>query len=152
MSENLEIEKQPDTHRAVIMKMVTAMFWGALWWTLGTIALGVLLAGVLVGWHGVFGALVGGAIGVLSSLATLLLMRQTAGMNPNMLIAAVLGAFVLKMVILLLAMTLLGDIEVLHRNSLAFTLLATIIVTATTEALAFQRTKVPTIIPKSAED
>ncbi|SMD20198.1 hypothetical protein [Kibdelosporangium aridum] len=150
-SESFEVPKQPESHREIVQTLAVAMFRGAIWWTVGTVAIAVVLAGVLVGWNGVFGALVGGAVGILSSLATLVLMRQTAGIKPHMLLLAVLGGFIVKMLILLVAMTLLGGIEALHRNSLAFTLLATIVVTATAEVFAFQRTKVPTIIPASKE-
>lgn len=154
MSENgesFEIPKQPESHREIVHKLATAMFRGAIWWTVGTVAIAVVLAGVLVGGSGVLGALVGGAVGIVSSLATLLLMRQTAGISANMLLVAVLGGFAAKMIILLIALTALGGIEALHRNSLAFTLLATILVTATAEVFAFQRTKVPTIIPADKE-
>ncbi|CAM3980385.1 hypothetical protein KIPE111705_34485 [Kibdelosporangium persicum] len=150
-SESFEIPKQPESHREIVQTLAMAMFRGAIWWTVGTVAIAVVLAGVLVGWNGVFGALVGGAVGLLSSVATLVLMRVTAGIKPHMLMAAVLGGFAAKMIILLVAMTLLGGVDALHRNSLAFTLLATIVVTATAEVFAFQRTKVPTIIPASDE-
>lgn len=150
-SESFEIPKQPESAKEIVQKLATAMFRGAIWWTLGTVAVAAVLAGVLVGWNGVYGALAGGVVAFVSSVATLILMRQTAGISTNMLMVAVLGGFAVKMVILLIALTLLGEIEALHRNSLAFTLLATILVTATAEVFAFQRTKVPTIIPANKE-
>ncbi|ALG13313.1 hypothetical protein [Kibdelosporangium phytohabitans] len=150
-SETFEVPKQPESAKEIVHKLATAMFKGAIWWTLGTIAVAVVVAGVLVGANGVYGALAGGAVACLSSVATLVLMRQTAGISTNMLLIAVLGGFAVKMIILLVALTALGGIEALHRNSLAFTLLATILVTATAEVFAFQRTKVPTIIPASKD-
>ncbi|RSM82774.1 hypothetical protein DMH04_24465 [Kibdelosporangium aridum] len=150
-SESFEVPKQPESHREIVQTLAVAMFRGAIWWTVGTVAIAVVLAGVLVGANGVYGALAGGAVGFLSSVATLVLMRQTAGLKVQTLMIAVLGGFVVKMLILLAAMIVLGGIDVLHRNSLAITLLATILVTATAEVFAFQRTKVPTIIPASEE-
>jgi ATP synthase protein I len=149
MSEHLEIPKQPDSAEAVVLKLADAMFRGALWWAVGTVAVGVLVAGLWVGWTGVFGALVGGLVGCLSSFATLLLMRKTAKLSPHMLFAVVMAAFVGKMFLLLITMLLLGGVDFLHRESLAVTMLATVVVSAATEVMAFQRTKVPTIIPKT---
>jgi ATP synthase protein I len=147
MSENLELPKLPETHRDVYLAMVRATFRGAVWGTVVAALLGVLLAGAFVGWHGVFGALVGGALGVGSFLLTQLFMRQFAAVNMNMLMVAMLGGFLAKMLVLFAALKLLGQVAELHRMSLALTLLATIIVSGTIEALAFRKTQVPTIIP-----
>jgi ATP synthase protein I len=147
MSENLELPKLPETHQDVYLAMVRATFRGAAWGTLAAAALGVLLASVFVGWAGFFGALVGGALGVGSFLLTQLMMRQVAAVNMNMLMVAMLGGFLAKMLVLFGALTLLGRVAELHRMSLALTLLATIIVSGTIEAMAFRKNQVPTIIP-----
>ncbi|MCE7008069.1 hypothetical protein LWC34_35385 [Kibdelosporangium philippinense] len=151
MSENFEIPKQPETHEEVIRALAKTVFWAAVSSTVITVVIAAVLAGVLVGSNGVYGALAGGAVGLLSAVTTSLLMRQTAGMAPQKVLFVVLGGFAGKMIILLIAMMVLGTIAALHRNSLAFTLLATILVSATAEVFAFRRTKVPTIIPASKE-
>lgn len=147
MSENLELPKQPETHQDVYLAMVRATFRGAAWGTLVAAGLGVLLASVFVGWAGFWGALVGGALGVGSFLLTQVMMRQVAAVNMNMLMVAMLGGFLAKMLVLFGALTLLGRVAELHRMSLALTLLATIIVSGTIEAMAFRKNQVPTIIP-----
>jgi ATP synthase protein I len=152
MSENVELPKVPETHRDVYLAMVRATFRGALWGTLVAVAIGVLLAGVFVGWYGVFGALVGGALGVGSFMLTQVMMRQVAAVNMNMLLVAMLGGFLAKMLVLFGALTLLGRVEELHRMSLALTLLGTIIVSGTIEAMAFRKNQVPGIIPAPSSD
>lgn len=68
-------------------------------------------------------------------------------MNPMFVMVAALGGYIGKMVVLLVVMTLLGWVEGIHRESLAFTMLATIMVWAGAEVVAFKRTKIPTIVP-----
>jgi ATP synthase protein I len=139
----------PNPHAASVLKLADAMFRGSVWFAVATVVVGMVVSGVLVGQSGVFGALVGGAVACASSLATLLLMRNTAALNPYFVMAAALGGFMGKMLVLLIVMLLLRDVDALHPKALAFTMLATVIVSAATEAVAFRRVKIPTIIPSS---
>ena len=76
-------------------------------------------------------------------------MRTTGGMNPAFVMVAALGGYVGKMLVLLVVMTLLGGIAAIHRESLAFTMLATVIVWAGAEVVAFKKTRIPTVVPGS---
>ena len=81
------------------------------------------------------------------SLLTIFLMRWTGGLHPMFVMAVALGGYVGKMLVLLIVMTLLGGVDALHPTSLALTMLATIMVWAGAEVVAFRKTKIPTIVP-----
>ena len=73
-------------------------------------------------------------------------MRKTANLNPVMVMTGALGGFVGKMIVLLLVMTVLREITWVHTRSLAYTMLAVVVVWAVMDTVAFRRTKLPTLI------
>jgi hypothetical protein len=137
---------QPRTHGEAVTKLADAMLRYALWPAVATVVAGVVLASVLFGARGGVAALVGGIVAFGSSLATWWLMRRTAAMNPMMVMAGALAGFVGKMIILLLVLMVLREITWLHTRSLAYTMLAVVIVWAAMDTVAFRRTKLPTLI------
>ncbi|GAA1217224.1 hypothetical protein [Prauserella alba] len=137
-------------HAQQVIRLADNMLRIAVWPAAGTVVLGAVVATVWVGLTGLWGALVGGVLGFSSSLVTLWLMRKTSGMQPMAVMAVSLGGYILKLLVLFAAMTLLGGISALHSYALAFTFLAVVLVWAGSEVLAFQRTKIPTIIPESS--
>ena len=139
-------------HAAAVVRLADAMFRGTIWWLVATTAVGMVAAGVALGTPGVLGALVGGAVATASSLATLLLMRKTAHLGPHFVMAAALGGFMGKMLVLLGVMIALRGATALHPKALAFTMLAAILVAAAAEVAAFRRTKIPTIIVSAGDD
>lgn len=138
---------EDNPHAASVRKLADAMLRTAVGPGLLTVVLGVIVATVWVGASGLLGALIGGVVAFASSLVTIVLMRWTGGMNPMFVMVAALGGYVAKMVVLLVVMTLLGGIDAIHREALAFTMLATIMVWAGAEVLAFKKTKIPTVVP-----
>jgi hypothetical protein len=147
MSEKAKTDKYPETHGEIVLKLADAQLRYQVILVLPVLAVAVVLATVLAGLNGLWGALVGAAVAVASSAFTMWLMRISAHQGPHLVMAAALGGFVGKMVILLVVLTLLGDVTALHRNSLAFTMLAGVIVAAVADGVAFRKTKLPTIIP-----
>ncbi|MBB5155301.1 hypothetical protein [Saccharopolyspora phatthalungensis] len=134
-------------HAEIVRKLAAAMLRTAVWPGVATVAIGAIVATVLVGVPGLIGALVGGVVAFASSLLTIWLMRFTGGMSPHFVMVAALGGYIGKMIVLLVVMTLLGGIDMIHRESLAFTMLATVMVWAGAEVVAFKRTKIPTVVP-----
>jgi hypothetical protein len=143
MSENSE--RNP--HTEALLTLAGAMFRYSIWPSIGVGVLGVVLFGLVNGMPGALGALIGAALAIGSSLLTLFLMRKSANAGPHMGMAASLGGFVGKLLILLLIMAALKDVAALHRESLGVTMIAVVVVAAAAEAIAFRRTKLPTIIP-----
>ncbi|MFR9729625.1 hypothetical protein ACL03H_10380 [Saccharopolyspora sp. MS10] len=146
-SERSAEETAENPHAATVRKLADAMLRTALWPGLVTVLAGIAVSAALVGASGAFGAAVGGAVAFGSSLLTIFLMRWTGGLNPMFVMAVALGGYVGKMLVLLIVMTLLGGVSALHPTALAVTMLATIMVWAGAEVVAFRKTKLPTIIP-----
>jgi ATP synthase protein I len=134
-------------HAEAVLKLADAMLRIALWPGVATVVVAAVVATVWVGLPGLLSALIGGVIAFASSLATLWMMRKTAPMPPMMVMAVALGGYIFKLLVLLGVMMALGSIHGLHREALAFTMLAVILVWAAAELVAFKRTKIPTIIP-----
>jgi hypothetical protein len=61
--------------------------------------------------------------------------------------AIVLGSYVFKVLVLLGLMTLAKHVGFIERYAFALTMLAAFIISAVGEMRAFQKTKIPTIIP-----
>ncbi|WP_233159322.1 hypothetical protein [Actinophytocola xanthii] len=141
----------PRSHAESVLKLADAMLRYALWPALAVVVAGITVGTLVAGVEGTLGALVGGIVAFASSFATLWLMRKTAAMNPMLVMAAALGGFVGKMLVLLIVMMLLTDVSVLHTESLAYTMLGVVVVWAAMDAVAFRRTKIPTLIVDSGD-
>jgi hypothetical protein len=111
-----------------------------------TVAVATGVAAAVAGSAGMAGALVGGGVAVASSLTTIALMRWSADLPVMVVMTVALGGFVFKMLLLLVVMQVLRDVAALHGRSLALTFLATVLVWAAAEAVAFKRTRIPTLI------
>jgi ATP synthase protein I len=129
-----------------VTRLADAMLRYARWPAAATVVVGVVVASVLYGVQGGVSALVGGLVAVASSLATWWLMRKTAALNPVMVMTGALGGFLGKMIVLLLVLMVFREISWLHVQSLAYTMLAVVIVWAAMDTVAFRRTKLPTLI------
>jgi ATP synthase protein I len=132
-----------------VTRLADAMLRYALWPALATAVAGIVVFGVLYEVRGGVSALVGAAVAFGSSLATWWLMRKTAALNPMLVMAGALGGFVGKMIVLLLVLMVLREIDWFHVRSLAYTMLAVVIVWAAMDTVAFRRTKLPTLIVES---
>src|SRR5882757_2868441 len=142
---------QPKTHGESVVRLADANLRYALWPGVATVVVGIIAGGVIIGLAGALGALVGGVVACASSLATLWLMRKTSHLQPIVVMGAALGGFAGKMVLLLIVMTVVRPIDWLHTESLAYTMLATVLVWVAMETVAFRRTKVPTLIIEAKE-
>jgi ATP synthase protein I len=139
-------ESIPRTHGESVRKLADAMLRAALWPGVATVVVGITLSTVFAGVDGMVGALIGGVLAFASSLATVWLMRKTSALGPQVVMAAGIGGMLGKMILLLIVLIVLDEASWLHRESLAFTMLATVLVWAAMEAIAFRRTKIPTLI------
>jgi F0F1-type ATP synthase assembly protein I len=136
----------PKSHGEAVTRLADAMLRYAIWPAVATVVVGIVVASVLHGVQGGVSALIGGIVAFGSSMATWWLMRKTAALNPMMVMTGALGGFVGKMIILLLVLMVLREITWLHTTSLAYTMLAVVIVWAAMDTVAFRRTKLPTLI------
>ena len=133
-------------HAESVRTLAAAMLRTALVPGLLTVAVAAGAAAAAAGSPGLYGALVGGGVAFVSSLVTIALMRWSAGLPVMVVMTVALGGFVFKMLILLVVMLALRDVAALHGRSLALAFLATVLVWAAAEAVAFKRTRIPTLI------
>lgn len=134
-------------HAKVQRELANSMLRMASWPGLATIVAGVVVSALAVGAAGLWGALVGGVVAAVACLATIVVMRLTAQLPPQMAMSAALGGYLVKIVILLGVMMSLRNVAALHSYSLALTALAVALVVTAAEVYAFWKAKIPTIIP-----
>lgn len=138
--------KEPETHGDAVRKLADAMLRTALPPTIGVVALGAIVTVLVVGPPGLWGALLGGGIAIGSSLVTWFLMKQSAELPPQVVMAIALGGYLVKIVALLIVAILFRGASWLHPVSLALTLVAAVVVWTGAEVVAFRKTKIPTLI------
>ncbi len=140
-------EAQENPHAKVVLQAARAMTKASLLVTPPAVLVCIVLFSVLNGMPGFWGSLVGGALAMLASLSTLGMMRFSAGQDPMFVMVIALGGYVVKVVLLFGALTLLKGVSALHPMSLGITMIVAILLAAAAEFAAFRKTKIPTIIP-----
>jgi hypothetical protein len=146
MSENFEVADLPKTHTEALQRLAEAMLRWQLKVMVPALVLALILFTVLEGAPGLLGAGIGVIAACGSSLFTFWLMRVSAKHGPHAGLAAALGGFIGKMVILLAVFLPLRGVEAVHSYSLAITMLVGILTAAGADMVAFRKTKLPTII------
>jgi hypothetical protein len=134
-------------HAKTVLTAAAAMQRATLLVTPPAIVVSVVVFLVLKGMPGLIGGLIGGALGLLSSLATLAMMRFSAGQDPMFSMVIALGGYIFKILVLFGALTLLKGIAIVNPLALGVTLLVAVIISAAAEVRAQKRAKIPTIIP-----
>ncbi|HIW96736.1 MAG TPA: hypothetical protein H9867_09720 [Candidatus Corynebacterium gallistercoris] len=108
----------------------------------GAIAVSLIILASLVAWgavadlEGLWGAILGGAIGGGFMLATVIVILATSNTSPTTTMAVVLGSWLLKAAVVLVIMLLLKDMDFYHRGALATTIILTLIAALGTETYA----------------
>ena len=146
MSET-ETPEQENPHAKVVLQAARAMTKASLLVTPPAVIVCIVLFSILNGLHGFLGSLVGGVLAMLASLSTLGMMKFSAGQDPMFVMVIALGGYVVKVIVLFGALTLLRGVTALHPMSLGITMIVAIMLAAAAEFAAFRKTKIPTIIP-----
>lgn len=139
-----------ETHAQAVTVLAAAMLRTGLWWGGAAAVAALTTAVVLAGGRGLVGAAVGVALGFLSSLATMGLMRLAAALPVEALLGVVMGGYTLKIALLLVVAFPLRRVAWLEPTALALSVLAVVAAWAGAEVRAFWRTRIPTIIPAAA--
>jgi hypothetical protein len=119
-----------------------AMLRGSLVPTLGVGVVAVLLAAVLGGGKAALSAALGAALVLVFFSLSLLVMRQTAHLQPTAVMAVVLATYTGKILALGIAMVLLRDASWLSGQALALSIIACTVVWLAFEMRAFTRLRV----------
>ena len=146
MSET-EPQDQENPHAKVVLQAARAMTKASLLVTPPAVVVCIALFSILNGLPGFLGSLVGGVLAMLASLSTLGMMKFSAGQDPMFVMVIALGGYVVKVIVLFGALTLLKGVTALHPMSLGITMIVAIMLAAAAEFAAFRKTKIPTIIP-----
>lgn len=135
--------KYEDSRRPVIR----ALQFGSLALVALTV-LSLIAWGLTVGVPGVWGVLLGAAIGGGFVLLTALSVLVTSGTDPTTTMAVVLGGWLLKTILLVVVLIFIRDLEFYHRGALLTTVILALIAVIGAEVWAIVTTRVTYVSPK----
>lgn len=127
-----------DDHRRPLLRAVRLGAWGLLVITIASLA----AWGALRGLPGIWGVLIGAAIGGGFVLLTALSVLVTANSTPSTTMAVVLGAWLLKVVLLIIVLMLIRDLTFYDTMAMFITVVLALVVTLGTEVWGIITSKV----------
>ena len=113
--------------------------------------LGAVLGLLLQGSEGLWGALLGGVVGVVFCLTTVVTMLISEGRSPQFLAMAVLGGWLAKMLVIIVMLAILQDLTFYNRYVLTGTLVAIVLASLAIEMRAAMTARVPVVEPRAQE-
>ena len=126
--------------------MKSAVKWGVM----GLIALavvGALLGGLFAGKEGVYGALLGAAVGGGFILFTALGVLLTAKLPALTAGAVLLGTWLLKMILAMVVLFVLSDMDFYNKTALVLVIIMSLVVVLGAETYGVLGTKTPYVDP-----
>ena len=126
--------------------MKSAVKWGVM----GLIALavvGALLGGLFAGQEGVYGALIGAAVGGGFILFTALGVLLTAKLPALTAGAVLLGTWLLKMILAMVVLFVLSDMDFYNKTALVLVIIMSLVVVLGAETYGVLGTKTPYVDP-----
>lgn len=138
-----------DKNREQSAPLLAAIRWGVGGLVL-VVVVSVALSTSLAGVPGLWGALIGAAVGGGFVLATVVTLYASRNMDPTTTGAVLLGSWLVKLVIALVVMMALRRMDFYDKGALVGTIIAALVVLLTAETMAVQRTKVPYTDPDPA--
>lgn len=112
----------------------------------------LLVGGILDGAAGGWGAAIGGAVGLIFCLTTVISMRMSEGRSPQFLAVAVLGGWLAKMAIIIVILAVLQDLTFYNRYVLVGTLLTIVCASLAIEMLAIRGARIPVVEPAPSDE
>ncbi|NHE68423.1 hypothetical protein G9U53_29380 [Rhodococcus sp. D-46] len=126
--------------------MKSAVKWGVM----GLIALavvGALLGGLFAGKEGVYGALIGAAVGggfILFTASGVLLTAKLPALTAG---AVLLGTWLLKMILAMVVLFVLSDMDFYNKTALVLVIIMSLVVVLGAETYGVLGTKTPYVDP-----
>ena len=114
-----------------------------LWEVGGLAVVGPVVGFVVAGWSGVASAAVGVVLALFFSGTTVLSVQRTAGQPPAMMLMVIMGAWVLKMLVVFVALAVVSRQSWLQPVVLAVVLTVGVIASAVLDARAVTTARVP---------
>ncbi|GIJ00154.1 hypothetical protein CLV28_2540 [Sediminihabitans luteus] len=116
----------------------------------GLAVLGVGIGALVAGVAGVWGALLGVALAAIFSLTTVWTMYRTAESSPTTMAAAVMGGWLAKMVVLVVALAVLRGMDFYDVPVFATVLLVGAVGSALVDYRAVTRARIPYVDPDAS--
>lgn len=116
------------------------------------VVVAVALSTALAGTPGLWGALIGAAVGGGFVLATVVTLYLSRNLDPTTTGAVLLGSWLVKLVIALVVMMALRRMDFYDKGALVGTIIAALVVLLAAETIAVQRTKVPYTEPAPTDE
>lgn len=135
----------PTTLKAVLARILRLV-------AVVTVAVTVIAAviGFLTqGTPGLWGALLGGVVGIVFCLTTVATMLVSEGRSPQFLAVAVLGGWLAKMIVIVAMLAVLRGYDFYDRYVLAGTLVVIVVASLVIEMRAVMSARVPVVEPSA---
>jgi hypothetical protein len=113
------------------------------------LAVGVAVSWMLDGPGGAVAAAVGGGVAAIAGLATPASMLIARERPATLFGALVLGAWLAKMIVILVVVAVLTDVEGFHRAAFGWTLMAGVLASLAVDVWAVRSGRVPYVTPYS---
>lgn len=120
---------------------------------LGLLALtliGLVIWWPIAGLPGVWGVLVGAGVGGSFILLTVVTIMATTKLSPSVTMAAVMGSWFLKMVVVLVVMAVLANMDFYSKGALVSMLIGAIVAVLGSEVWGVMTTRTPYVEPDSS--
>ncbi|MBO3086367.1 TrbC/VirB2 family protein [Cellulomonas fengjieae] len=119
---------------------------------LGALAvLGVGIGALVAGTEGVWGAAIGVGLALVFSGTTVVSMLRTSGSSPQAMAAVVMGAWLAKVIVVIVVLALITDMDFYSKPVLAVVLLVGVIGSAYLDYRAVSRGRIPYVEPTYAD-
>ncbi|HHY07177.1 MAG: hypothetical protein WAN89_03315 [Lawsonella sp.] len=125
-----------------------ALFFGVLT-VLGVAVVGTIIAGIVVGKPGVWGALMGAATAGVFTMITVIVGLATKNLSPNALFGVVMGSWIIKVFLLIGVLLVLKGLDFYDRPSFGIVLVVSLVAILIAETLGVKNTKVPYVQTRS---
>lgn len=132
-----------------VLRFAAAMLRPALWSTLAVGLVSLVVAGLLAGVAGALGALAGTALVIGCCWLNVAVMRWTAAAQPVVVMAAGIGGYCTKFLILLGLLVVLRGTDFFDMRAFGLSVLVAVSVWTLAELIGFVRAKVSTVTPDS---
>lgn len=111
-----------------------------------------IISYLAAGSRGLWGALIGAALGGAFIIATVLVMYLMRNAPPTTTGGVLMGSWLVKLIVAIGVMAVLRGMDFYNNVSLVLTIVATLIVMLTVETMAIVRTRVPYVEPRTSDD
>lgn len=111
---------------------------------------GVGIGALVAGTEGIWGALIGVGLALVFSGTTVVSMLRTSGSSPQAMAAVVMGAWLAKVIVVIVVLAVINDMDFYSKPVLAVVLLVGVIGSAYLDYRAVSRGRIPYVEPTYA--